>query len=178
VKWEVFKRNTWLPDLWCSSLRILNGTKSYCLFASQREIGICSMNKSLNNFFFEKMSLISIEYPKAATANHNQYFRRDTRICLCIFQKQTKNSFLFVFEKQKQRQTKKLPQLNWTSSGQAAMKTERNEFLFFWQIFLNFSETFAILRNIECSRKSSENPSCSLTPISLNLSPLNHFQTL
>jgi len=77
------------------------------------------------------MSLISIEYPKAATANHNQYFGRDTRICLCNFQKQTKNSFLFVFEKNQQRQTKKLPQLNWTSSGQAAMKTERNEFLFF-----------------------------------------------
>jgi len=33
--------------------------------------------------------------------------------------------------KNKQGQTKKLPQLNWTSSGQAAMKTERNEFLIF-----------------------------------------------
>jgi hypothetical protein len=79
--------------------------------------------------------------------------------------------------KKKERQTKKLPQLNWTSSGQAAMKTERNEFLFLIN-FPEFSETFAILRNIECSRKSSENSSCSLTPISLNLSPLNHFQTL
>jgi hypothetical protein len=128
-----------------------------------------------------KNSLISIEYPKAAPANHNQYFGRDTRVCLAIFHKQTNKQkqifvFLFVCEN-KERQTKKLPQLNWTSSGQAATKTERNEFLFLIN-FPEFSETFAILRNIECSRKSSENPSCSLTPISLNLSPLNHFQTL
>jgi len=39
--------------------------------------------------------------------------------------------FFSLFVKNKQRQTKKLPQLNWTSSGQAAMKTERNEFLIF-----------------------------------------------
>ena len=151
---------------------------------SWREIGIWFRNKSLKNpwiksylLFREKMSLISIEYPKAATANHNQYFRRDTRVCLFIFQKQTKTFDWFLLVKNKQRQTKKLPQLNWTSSGQAAMKTERNEFLLLIN-FPEFSETFAILRNIECSRKSSENPSCSLTPISLNLSPLNHFQTL
>jgi len=96
------------------------------------------------------------------------------------FQKQrSKERYFFVFllVKYKRRQSKKLPQLNWTSSGQAATKTERNEFLLLIN-FPEFSETFAILRNIECSRKSSENPSCSLTPISLNLSPLNHFQTL
>jgi len=71
-----------------------------------------------------------------------------------IFHKQTnKGESSFVFcEKSKRGQSKKLPQLNWTSSGQAAMKTER----IFW-IFSEFSETFAILRNIECSRKSSEN---------------------
>jgi len=84
------------------------------------------------------MSLISIEYPKAATANHNQYFGRDTRICLCIFQKQTKTVFCLFLKKKQQRQTKKLPQLNWTSSGQAAMKTERSEFLF----LINFPEFF------------------------------------
>ena len=39
--------------------------------------------------FSKKMSLISIEYPKAATANHNQYFRRDTRVYLFISAKQT-----------------------------------------------------------------------------------------
>ena len=96
----------------------------------------------------------------------------------CLSFKNKQQLFIvFLLVKNKQRQTKKLPQLNWTSSGQAATKTERNEFLLLIN-FPEFSETFAILRNIECSRKSSENPSCSLTPISLNLSPLNHFQTL
>jgi len=84
---------------------------------------------------FLKNSLISIEYPKAAPANHNQYFGRDTRVCLALFHKQRNKQklilFFSLFVKNKQRQTKKLPQLNWTSSGQAAMKTERNEFLIF-----------------------------------------------
>merc|ERR1719400_1365992 len=71
--------------------------------------------------------------------------------CLSFKNKQ-RLLIVFLLSKNKQRQTKKLPQLNWTSSGQAAMKTER----IFW-IFSEFSETFAILRNIECSRKSSEN---------------------
>jgi len=124
-------------------------------FWFRKKYSIKSFSKILFQFS-KNISLISIEYPKAAAANHNQYFRRDTRVCLAIFHKQTnkQNIFLFVclFLKNKQKQTKKLPQLNWTSSGQAAMKTER----IFW-IFSEFSETFAILRNIECSRKSSEN---------------------
>ena len=53
--------------------------------------------------FSKKMSLISIEYPKAATANHNQYFRRDTRVYLFISAKQTNkqtnsdNMFVWLF---------------------------------------------------------------------------------
>jgi len=133
VKWEVFKRNTWFPDLWCSSLRILNGTKSYCLFASQREIGICSKNKSLNNFFFEKKCLsFPLSILKRPLPIITSISDEILGFASATFKNKQKQFFLFVFEKQKQRQTKKLPQLNWTSSGQAAMKTERNEFLFFW----------------------------------------------
>lgn len=145
MKWEVFKRNTCFPDLWCSSLRILNRTKSCCLqlrlFVSRREIsfwfkGTNPWIKSYLKVFENKMSLISIEYPKAATANHNQYFRRDTRVCLFIFQKtnkQTKTDSCFVCLFVKNCKGKLKSYHSWIGQIQAKLQWRQNAMSFcFW----------------------------------------------
>merc|ERR1719357_1931483 len=68
------------------------------IFDSHKEILTTSCNQIL--FLSSKIvPLISIEYPKAATANHNQYFRRDTTFCPIVFvtNKQTQKMDFFVF---------------------------------------------------------------------------------
>jgi len=149
VKWEVFKRNTWFPDLWCSSLRILNGTKSYCLFASQREIGICSKNKSLNNFFFEKkclsfpLSILKRPLPIITSISDeilgfaSATFKNKQKTVFCLFLKKTNKGKLKSYH-------------SWIGQVQAKLQWRQNamSFCFFdkfsW-IFLKLSPFCEIL---------------------------------
>ena len=124
--------------------------------------------------------LISIEYPKAATANHNQYFRRDTRFCPIVFvtNKQTQKIFTFLcFCKWKTIQDKQKGYHSWIGKVQAKLQWRQNAIDNFLLNFLKLSPFCEIL-SVPANRAKGRMALCSLTPISLNLSPLNYFQTL
>ena len=178
-KWEVQKKAT------CLSFSLLKSNPNFkrALLNVAYDLKKKSWQLLVLKYYFSPpkiVPLISIEYPKAATANHNQYFRRDTRFCPIVFvtNKQTQRICTFLcFCKWKTIQDKQKGYHSWIGKVQAKLQWRQNAIDNFLLNFLKLSPFCEIL-SVPANRAKGRMALCSLTPISLNLSPLNYFQTL
>ena len=109
------------------------------------------MKKSYLKVFW-KNSLISIEYPKAAAANHNQYFRRDTRVCLFHLSQTNKQRWAFFCFLWKIGNGDKVKSYHsWIGQVQAKLQWRQNAFFGFFLNFLKLSPFCEIL-NVPANR--------------------------